>query len=81
MKKFGLPTCQDVFKHRYHGEKLGAYSKVMLKLHMMICKNCQHFESTMKGVEIKMKSALKQRLAKSSSKDIQELKNRIKKSL
>ena len=81
MKKMKMPTCKDVFDHRYEMDKLTLFSKFKLKVHMIACKNCQKFQSTMLTLEDKMKHALNQRTSKSTQEQIDKLKNEIKSKL
>lgn len=78
MKIPGMPTCKEVFEHRYDMNELGFTKKMMIMMHMTICKNCQHFQATMHSLEHKMKDTMKKNTSSADQSEIDSLKKRIK---
>lgn len=79
MKIPGIPTCKDVFDKRFEADELSFSKKLMRKLHISMCKNCQNFQATMQVIEDKMKTTLNNRASQATKEDIEDLKKRIKK--
>ena len=58
MKFLGIPTCKDVFDKRHEREDLPLYTKLMHRLHIAMCSNCQKFLKVMNKVEVEMEQQL-----------------------
>jgi predicted anti-sigma-YlaC factor YlaD len=78
MKIPGIPTCKEVFDHRYDMEEQGFMKKMMMKMHISMCKNCQNFQALMGGLEDKMKQSMKASADKANPEEIESLKKQIK---
>lgn len=78
MKIPGIPTCKDVFEHRYDMNELSFTKKMMIKMHMSMCHNCQNFQGLMKKLEDKMKKTMRASVSNAEAEEIEALKKKIK---
>ncbi|WP_034731503.1 hypothetical protein [Bacteriovorax sp. Seq25_V] len=80
MKLLKFLTCKEVYDHN-HGSSKTKRSKLLVSMHMFICKNCQHFEEALMKVEVKMKDSIKYGQRKLNPEKVEQLKQSIKKKL
>ena len=78
---FGIPSCKEVFDKRHQVESFSTLQLIKYKIHMSICKNCQHFNKTMDLIEEKMKQSIDKKGDSIDPKVIESLKEEIKKSI
>jgi len=84
MKLFKLPTCKEVYEHNHdyvQGRHLSLKDKLLDKVHLFVCKNCQRLEGALKSVEERMIDSIKNRQQKLNLDRVEQLKNSIKKKL
>lgn len=78
---FGLPTCKEVFQDKHKIEKLPLHKKLARHVHLLVCRNCQHFLSTMNVIEDTMKASFKEKANKVEPEQIDSLKKQIKENI